>query len=272
MQLGRYEIENYYVVINNATEMRQRIAYMGSNEEDYFVERYYGTIRDGYDQPNTSVRNLNLGDIKSHIPGESLVIVDKSNPPKPMMYISLASIQSIERSGDKSLIIIDYQIEPTTLEFLTTFDCDQAHSLLIYILQNPSVDIGAMNADIKPPVIFFNENFFGSKIALDSDPSMTGPLSTEDGNLFRVSMQMSSYEGPMPISKGDIISGMIYDITDDREGSLQLADTDVIIYKDAIGISNEVDEISQGGEYMVRFNLLDLSRNENTSTIIISLI
>ena len=272
MQLGRYEIENYYVVINSVTESRQRVVYIGNNEEDYFVERYYGTIRDGYSQSNTFLRNLNLADIKSHIPGESIVIVDKSMPPKPLIYISLSSIQSIERSGDNRLIIIDSQIDPTTLEFLTSFDCDQAYSLLIYILQNPSTDIGTMNADIKPPVIFFNEYFFGERISLDGDPSMAGPLSTEDGSLFRVSIDMASFEGPTPISKNDIILGMIYDITDNREGSLTLADGDVMIYKDAISINSEVNEISVAGEYMVRFNLIDLSRNENTSTIIISII
>ena len=47
MQLGRYEIESYYVVIDNQTESRQRIVYIGNNGEEYFIERYYGNIRDG---------------------------------------------------------------------------------------------------------------------------------------------------------------------------------------------------------------------------------
>jgi hypothetical protein len=53
MQLGRYEIENYYVVINNQTESRQRIVYIGNNGEENFIERYYGDIREGYSQSNT---------------------------------------------------------------------------------------------------------------------------------------------------------------------------------------------------------------------------
>jgi hypothetical protein len=34
MNLGKYEIETYYVVVNGQTETRQRIVYTGINEED----------------------------------------------------------------------------------------------------------------------------------------------------------------------------------------------------------------------------------------------
>jgi hypothetical protein len=48
MNLGKYEIETYYVVINGQTETRQRIVYTGNNGEDLFIERYFGNIREGY--------------------------------------------------------------------------------------------------------------------------------------------------------------------------------------------------------------------------------
>ena len=48
MNLGKYEIETYYVVVNGQTETRQRVVYTGLNEEDIFIERYYGSIREGY--------------------------------------------------------------------------------------------------------------------------------------------------------------------------------------------------------------------------------
>lgn len=266
MQLGRYEIESYYVIINNQTESRQRIVYIGNNDEDYFIERYYGNIRDGYVQSNSLLRNLNFSDIKSHITGESIVILDKSIPPMPLIYISLSGIQSIQRDGDLKLIVVDSQIDPTSLEFLTKFDCDQAYSLLIHLLENPSINIGSIGVDTKPPVIFFNESFFGSKLQLDSNPNLSGPLSTEDGNLFRIDIE-STYK----ITKEDILSKLIYDITDNRDGSISLATGDVLIYKDVISINNEVNEIVGFGNYIVKFNLVDLGRNENTSTIIISL-
>ena len=275
MQLGRYEIENYYVVINNQTESRQRIVYIGNNGEDYYVERYYGDIREGYSQSNSFLRNLNFTDIKSHIPGESIVILDKSLPPKPLIYISLSSIQSIERDSDLTLIIVDPQVDPTYLDFLTKFDCDQAYSVLNYLLENPMADIGTMDADTNPPVIFFYEYFFGASIAVEGGLLRSGgPLSTQDGDIFRIEIDLSVYEGPMPITKDDIISGLIYDITDNRDGSITLETPDVIIYKDVIGVNNEVEEIADvTGSYMVRFNLNDLGQNDiSAKTVIISLI
>lgn len=266
MQLGRYEIESYYVVINNQTESRQRVVYIGNNDEDYFIERYYGNIRDGYVQSNSFLRNLNISDIKSHIVGESIVILDKSIPPMPLIYISLSGIQSIERDSDTKLTIVNSQIDPTSLEFLTKFDCDQAYSLLIHLLENPSINIGIVDIDTKPPIIFFYESFFGTKIKLDSNPNLSGPLSTEDGNIFRIDIDSID-----KITKNDILSNLIYDITDNRDGNISLSTDDVMIYKDIISIKNEVDEINDIGNYIVKFNLVDLGRNENNSTIIISI-
>lgn len=274
MQLGRYEIENYYVVINNQTESRQRIVYIGNNGEENFIERYYGDIREGYSQSNSFLRNLNYTDINTHIPGESIVIFDKSLPPKPLIYISLSSIQSIERDNDLCLIIVDPQVDPTYLDFLTKFDCDQAYSLLNYLLENPMVDLGTMAVDTSPPVIFFNEYFFGAEITVEGSLiKSSGPLSTEDGELFRIDIDLETYEGPIPITKDDIILGLVYDITDNRDGSIALESQDVHIYKDVISINNEVEEITVVGSYMVRFNLHDLSQNNiSATTILISLI
>lgn len=274
MQLGRYEIENYYVVINSQTESRQRIVYIGDNGEDYFIERYYGDIREGYSQSNSLLRNLNFTDIKSHIPGESIVILDKSLPPKPLIYISLAGIQSIERDGELKVIIVDPQVDSMTLDFLTKFDCDQAYSLLNYLLENPMTDIGTMGADTTPPIIFFNEYFFGTDILIDGESTKRfGPLSTQDGTIFRIDIDLSTYAGPMPITKDDIISGLIYDVTDNRDGSITLENPYVFIYKDVISVSDEVEEIATTGTHMVRFHLHDLGQNNiSETTVIISLI
>ena len=270
MKLGRYEIQNYFVVVNNKTESRQRIIYIGNNNEDYFIERYYGNIRDGYSQSNSLLRNLNYTDIKSHIPGESIVIFDKSLIPMPLIYISISSIQSIERDGDSKLIIVDSQLNPTSLEFLTKFDCDQAHSLIIYLLDNPSVDISNINADLEPPVIYFNDDFNGHRIILDKNQSKVN-LSSLDGDLFRVDIELSKYNGTIPINKADIINGLIKKIIDNRDGYLSLIEEDVIIYKDVISVDKMVDTIDNLGFYIVKFNLIDLGRNENNTTIIIYL-
>jgi hypothetical protein len=188
-----------------------------------------------------------------------------------MIYIYLSSIQSIEREGDLKMTIIDSQVDPTTLEFLTGFDCDQAYSMLIYVLENKMADIGKLGTDIMPPVIFFKENFFASTIHLNSDMTRRGPLSTNDGDLFRIDIDSSKFNGKFPISKEYIISGLIYDITDNRDGGISISGDDVLVYKDTISTTSEVSEINGIGNYMVRFNLADLGRNKNTTTIIISI-
>lgn len=270
MQLGRYEIENYYAVINGTRESRQRIVYIGNNEDECFVERYYGTIRDGYGKSAGMLKDLKFGNIKSHIPGKSIVIVDSMD--LPVMYFSISSIQNIERRSSTRLVIVDSQIDPTCLDFVSEFDCNQAYSILNRVLQDPKTDLGSLGEDLDPPIIFFNQKFFGRPILLNSDPSLSGPFSTENGNMFRVEIDRSSYAGPFPITKKDLISGLIYDISDNREGSISIAEGDVSIFKDSAESGVESFSISFPGTYFVRFNAMDLSRNRNMSTIILSII
>lgn len=272
MDLGRYEIETYVVVIDGVTENRQRIIYTGNNEESCFIERYYGTIRTGYKGANTFFKNLSWTNIKSHIVGESIVILDNSSPQKPQIYFNISSIESVQRDGDNRLIIVDNQIEPITLEFISTFDKNQAYSLFSLVLQDSNININLITSDLTPPTIFFNEYFFDFPILLDNQSRSSGPFSTEDGDSFIVNIDLTTYEGPNPIEKSDIITGLIYDITDNRDGGINLTEDDIIIYKDVISFDNIVDSISGVGTFMCKFNLHDLGQNQNTSTIIFSIV
>jgi hypothetical protein len=274
MNLGTYEIETYYVVINSQTETRKRIVYTGNNGEDFFIERYNGIVRDGYRGSNTNFKNLYWSDIKSHIVGESIVINDNSNPPRPQIYLNIASIESIQRISENSLIIVDTQIEPVTLEFLTEFDCDQSYSILNYLLQNIDFNLNGSISDIIPPVIFFNEYFFSEYVNIDSQLRQVdvGQFSTEDGTSVVINIDLSIFSGPIPISKSDIIDGLIYDIIDNRDGSLNLTTNDISLYKDSIVSENLVDEISTAGNYLCRFHLHDLGQNQNNSTIVFSVV
>lgn len=270
MNLGRYEIETYYVVVNGQTDSRQRIVYTGNNGEDIFIERYYGMIRDGYKGSNTYFKNLSHLDIKTHIAGESIVVNDKSDPPMPQIYLMISTIESIQRDGELRLIVVDNQIEPITLEFLTPFDCNQAYSNLSYVLENSDVDLGEIDMDTVPPVIFFNEFFFGETVKLDgSDKS--GPFSTDDGAQFRVDIDLSKYEGPFPITKDYIIKGLVYVVKDDRDGEIPVTVDDISVYKNVFVNSNLVDDISDIGNYILKFQIHDLGQNQNNATVIFSI-
>lgn len=269
MNLGKYEIETYYVVVNGQTETRQRVVYTGLNEEDIFIERYYGTIRDGYRGSNTFFKSLTWTDIQTHIVGESIVVNDKSNPPKPQIYLSISSIESVQREGYINLVIYDNQTEPINLEFVSSYDCDQAYSILNLVLQNTNVDIDSIINDVTPPLIFFNEYFFAEKVKLDGS-NLSGPFSTEDGNTFRIDITLSTFEGPIPMTKNDIIIGLIYSVIDNRDGQMNLTESDFTIYKDVINSNSIVNEISGLGTYLCKFYLKDLGQNQNNSTVVFS--
>ena len=199
----------------------------------------------------------------------TVFINDNNLIPKPLIYLSVSSIQSIQRDGDFQLIMMDNQIDPITLDFITKFDADQAYSILNYLLQDSFVDINSLGIDSIPPQIFFNENFFGIPITLDP-PSGVGPFSTTDSNNFRIDINLSSFPGPIPITKSDLISGMIYDVIDDRDKNILLIEDDILIYKDVINNQNLVDNISIIGNYIINIIISDLGQNQTNMNILIS--
>jgi hypothetical protein len=142
--------------------------------------------------------------------------------------------------------------------------------MLNFILQNPNVDIDTLSSDITPPIIFFNQYFYGELVKLEGS-ELEGPFSTEDGNSFLVDFSFLDFEGPKPLTKTDILSGLIYDVVDNRDNIVFLEE-DLIIYKDVISSENIVDEISDVGIYLCKFHLLDLGQNQNNATIVFSIV
>ena len=69
------------------------------------IDDQYSFFNDGINQSGTSFTGLEYTDIKSYVVGQSIVINDKSSPIRPLIYLTLSNIQSIERNG--SIIIID---------------------------------------------------------------------------------------------------------------------------------------------------------------------
>ena len=104
MDLGKYEVETYIVLVNGQSENRQRIIFNGNNDENFFIERYYGSIRSGYKGANTFFKNLSWTNIKSHIVGESIVINDNSSPQKPQIYFNISNL-AMESSKRKGVLI-----------------------------------------------------------------------------------------------------------------------------------------------------------------------
>jgi hypothetical protein len=275
-KIGRYEIESYSVILppDSRIENRQRILYHSYNGVDYFVERFYGNVRLGYDGSNSLFKGIEYTDIKTHIIGQSIVVNDKSVPPNPLFYISLDTIESIQKSGN-IITIIDSNSEPLSLEFLTEFDADQAHSIIDYLLQNPNIDISSLLSDVLPPTIFFNSYFIDpllrmgptteSYISLDGETSGV-PYNTDDGDLFITSANLSDFDSNT-ITKQNIIDYAIYTITDNRDGNLSISAGDLVIRD----ISEfEFTQIVSTGQYFVEFSLYDIGQNKLQDILIIN--
>src|ERR1035437_346480 len=172
------------------------------------IDNQYTFFSDVINQSGTSFTGLEYTDIKTHTVGESIVINDKSTPVRPLVYLTLANIQSIGRSGN--LLTIDDNLGPIFLQFLTEFDALQAESLINYILDNPSVDIGNLNpvVDLVPPIILFNSVFATSSNYITFNGATSGvPYSTTDAYTFSASASISNYGGL--ITKVDILNGLV---------------------------------------------------------------
>ena len=108
------------------------------------IDDTYNFFNDTINQSGLSFTGLEVGDIHTYVINESIVINDKSTPPKPLLYLKLSNINSIERSG--LILIIDDQSYGTLfLKFLTQTDADQSFSLINYVLDNPNVDIDTLS-------------------------------------------------------------------------------------------------------------------------------
>lgn len=264
-RLGRYEIEDYQVVLpNTSIENRQRIIYYSKNGETYFTERFTGYIRAGYEIASSQFTGIEWTDLKTHIIGDSVVLFDKNSPPRPLIYITLGTIESIQQN-DKIVTILDSYSDPLSLEFVTEFDANQANSVLNYLLQNPNTDIDSIPADTSAPTIYFNYQFLDQWISLGGSTA-SAPYNTDMGDDFFTGATLSNFGGV--IAKQEIIDYAILKVQDNRDGVMSISPSDLTL-KDSMDF--EIQEISVTGTYTVEFKLFDWGGNQllDTLTIIV---
>lgn len=227
------------------------------------IDDNYSIFTDTINQSGTSFTGLEYTDIHSHIVGESIVINDKSDPVKPLIYIRLSDINSIERSG-QILIIDDSSLGTIFLQFLTDSDTYQAHSLLNYILQYPNTNIDTLNpvSDNLDPVLQFYSNVGASAsldyIAFNGATSSVG-FSTEDGFTFSttISLTQSGTASGTVIDKSQLIYLLVDSIYDIRDGAMYMMPSNLIIS----GTAGVVTNILNPGSYSVTFDFSDIAHN-----------
>ena len=226
----------------------------------------YSFFNDDINQSGTSFTGLEYTDIKTFVIGESIAIYDKNSPPRALIYLGLVNINSIEISGN-FLIIDDESYGTIFLSFLTEYDALQAHSLLNYVLQNPVVDIDTIIPiyDDVSPVVYFNSTAGATGSYIDFNGSTASvPYNTGNGFTFSTSISLSTYGTSGVIDRDSLIGLLVNYIDDNRDGSMNLIPSNLIISVTA-GTTNVIGFV---GTYSLQFNFADLAHNDIHNVII----
>jgi len=230
------------------------------------IDENYSFFNDSVNQAGTSFTGLEYTDISTYVVGESIVINDKSNPVRPLIYLTLSNMQSIERSGTV-LIVDDSSLGSIFLQFLTENDAAQAQSLINYILENPNINIEELDpvADTHAPVIYFYDKvgdvISGATISVVGSTSV--PVDTSMGLTFSTSMSLATNGTNSVISKTKIIQLLVEYTNDDRDGLIQLSSDNLII----TGTTGLVSSITATGSYVVGISYSDIALNTLNATV-----
>jgi hypothetical protein len=225
------------------------------------IDDNYSFFNDTVNQSATSFVNLEYTDIKSHIIGESIKVVDTSG--SALIYLLLVNINSIEKTST-ILTIDDNSLGTVFLSFKTEYDAFQALSLLNYVLENPSVDIDAISPisdDIDPTIYFYSTaGVTGSYIDFNGATSGV-PYNTSDGFTFSTSISLSTWgtvSGSFSYFNKQHLIDLLVDYVDDiRDGSLQLQTSNIIL----TGTAGVIETINQIGTYSLSFDFSDIAHN-----------
>ena len=228
------------------------------------IDDNYSFFNDNINQTATSFTDLEYGDIHTHVPGESIVINDKSTPVRPLIYFMINNINSIERDG-KILTVDDNALSTILLAFKTEADAIQAHSLLTYIIENPDIDIDLTPLDNQDPVVYFNSTAgVGGSYILYNDGITIGatsgtPYNTfNNGLTFSTSISLAQFGTYNVLTKSDLIGLLIDNVTDNRDGQMSLLPSNVILKNNTL---TDIVGITGSGTYSMTFNYSDIAQN-----------
>jgi hypothetical protein len=267
--LGRYEIQSYDVLVKGVTQSREKILYYNNNNEDFFVERSNGTIREGYEQFEIIFSQLRWFDIKTNVVGQSFYVSDRGLPPTPYVYFTISDVDSIQRENSKLLKVIDSTNNPIKLEFETEYDCNQAYSLIILLLEDPEADTNKIQVDNIVPVIHFNKLFYNIDV-LDNSFNI-GTFSSDTSSSLILNINVNSFTSTLPITKQDIITKLVNRVSDNRDVVITIMEKDIKFHTGSIN-GPEVTNISSIGNYFIKIELTDLGQNTTQFTILLNII
>lgn len=230
------------------------------------IDDNYSFFTDTTNQSGLSFVGLEVGDIHTYVVNESIVIKDKSTPAKPLLYLKLANINSVERNG-LVITVDDQSVGTILLKFKTINDAAQSFSLFNYVLENPSVDIDTLSPleDLVDPIIYFYSQVGGSGefIAFNGSTAAV-PYNTSSGNTFSTSISIATWGTSSAISKTRLVELIIASASDNRDGPMVVTASNILLS----GTAGTVSTINSTGTYSMTFDFSDLALNNLTGVVL----
>lgn len=271
---NRYFAQVMILTGNNIQRLPQ--LYLTNPNPDYAVELYvmvaniddtYNFFNDTVNQSGLSFTGLEIGDIQTHVVGESIVFMDKSTPePKPLTYLRLANINSLERTG-QIVTIDDTAYGEMFFKFTSATHSAQAYSLLNYLFENPNVNIGNLNPveDFVAPVVTFYSRVGGIGDFIAFNGATVGvPYNTGQGVTFSTTMSLATHGGTAGIITTDRMADLLVNtVVDNRDGTMSFTGS----YFGIVGTAGTVSRITEAGTYSLYFNFSDFALNVPSATV-----
>lgn len=217
----------------------------------------YNFFVDTINQTGTSFVGLSYSSIKTHVINDSIKIVDGSN--RPLIYLQLANINSIERTG-LILTVDDSSRGEVFFKFVDTYSVNQGFSLLNYILENPGVNTATLSplTDDLAPVVYFYNQVLGTSSFITLQGGGGGPYNTSQGLTFAATMSLTTFP---TINDNLLVNVLVGTVSDNRDGIMSITGSNLIITKD----STIYTSITASGTYSVVFTgVKDLAENSIT--------
>jgi len=265
-----YTMAQMMVLTGNSTNRIKQL-YLSNPSEKYpvsldvmvgVIDDTYTFFNDSVNQSSTSFVGLNWTDIQTHIIGESFKINDKGTPVRPLIYIEIVNIETIEKTGS-ILIMDDASYGTIFLQFLTEYDAYQAHSLLNFIIENPNIDISQyQSGDNEDPKVYFYDQVAQTGEFISFNGTFPTYPNTSMGLTFSTEISLSTYGTTASgtssiIDKSQLIYLLVDKITDNRDGTMSMQPSNIVINTATSSIST----ILVPGTYSLTFNFSDIAHN-----------
>ena len=238
------------------------------------IDDQYSIFTDTFNQIGTTFTGLEYTDIKTWVLGDSIVIYDKATPKRPLIYMNLVNINSIE-INDKILTIDDESYGQVILVFIDHYNATQAHSILNYVLRNPTINIDNISPsfDAVNPVLYFYSQVgatpSGDYILYNDGVTIGATFSTpyntfNNGLTFSTSISLSTFGSASVIDRLLLKTLLIDYIEDNRDGIIEILPTELII----TGTAGVVTSITTTGTYSLTFGLKDIAENSLSGVVV----